>query len=145
MPRSAPPGPSPVPPRRGMFAFEHRAAPLLPTQDFLRRMLLSFALGALVIGGSLAIGMWGYHSLEGLGMLDSFINASMILSGMGPLWSPRTDGGKLFAGLYALYSGLAVLAVAGVIFAPVVHRVMHRFHIDEIEQPPIVKPESELE
>jgi hypothetical protein len=63
--------------------------------------------------------------------MDSFVNASMILSGMGPLWSPRTDWGKLFAGLYALYSGLAVLAVAGLIFAPLIHRLLHRFHADE--------------
>ena len=79
---------------------------------------------------SLAIGMAGYHGYEGLPWIDAFLNASMILSGMGPLLQPATTGGKLFAGFYALYSGLAVLLIAGVIFGPVVHRFLHRFHIE---------------
>jgi hypothetical protein len=120
--------------KRGWFYLEQRALPVMPWPAFLRRMLVSLAIGALVIGASLAIGMLGYHWTEGLGGMDSFINAAMILSGMGPLWSPVTDGGKLFAGLYALYSGLAVLAVAGVIFAPLVHRMLHRFHADDNDQ-----------
>ena len=119
---------------RGWFYLEHRRAAVLPLSDFLRRMLVSLALGAVVIGASLAVGMLGYHWTEGLGGMDSFINAAMILSGMGPLWSPKTDPGKLFGGLYALYSGLAVLAVAGVILAPLVHRMLHRFHADEPDQ-----------
>lgn len=88
-------------------------------------------MGTVVVGVSLALGMAGYHYFEGLGALDSFINAAMILSGMGPLWSPQTDAGKLFAGSYALYSGLAVLAVAGLLLAPMIHRLLHRFHLDE--------------
>jgi hypothetical protein len=116
--------------RRPLFYLEHRRAAVLPLPDFLRRMLVSLALGFGVIGASLAVGMLGYHWTEGLDGMDSFINAAMILSGMGPLWDPATSGGKLFAGLYALYSGLAVLAVAGVIFAPLVHRMLHRFHAD---------------
>jgi hypothetical protein len=74
--------------------------------------------------------MAGYHGYEGLPWIDAFLNASMILSGMGPLMQPATTGGKLFAGIYALYSGLAVLVIAGVIFGPVVHRFLHRFHIE---------------
>jgi hypothetical protein len=66
--------------------------------------------------------------------MDSFLNASMILGGMGPIWSPQTDAGKIFAGLYALYSGLAVLAIVGVMFAPAVHRFLHRFHADTADQ-----------
>ena len=79
---------------------------------------------------SLVVGMAGYHGYEGISWLDAFLNASMILSGMGPLLQPATTGGKLFAGFYALYSGLAVLVIAGVIFGPVVHRFLHRFHLE---------------
>lgn len=117
--------------KRSLLRFEGRKSSLLPWPDFIRRVLASVALGAVVIGGSLAVGMLGYHAFEGLGAMDSFLNAAMILSGMGPLWSPHTDGGKLFAGLYALYSGLAVLVVAGLLFAPMIHRLLHRFHADE--------------
>ena len=94
-------------------------------------MLLSAFIGLVLVLLSLALGMWGYHALEGLGWLDSFLNASMILSGMGPLWSPHTDAGKLFAGCYALYSGITVLAVAGITFAPLVHRLLHAFHAED--------------
>ncbi len=114
-----------------LFGFEKRHHALLSWPAFVRRMLRSAAIGLLLVLVSLAVGMIGYHALEGLGWLDSFLNASMILSGMGPLWSPRSDGGKLFAGIYALYSGLAVLAIAGVTFAPMVHRLLHSFHADE--------------
>jgi len=74
--------------------------------------------------------MLGYHWLEGMPWIDAFANAAMILSGMGPLEPLKTNGGKLFAGLYAIYSGLAVILIAGVVFAPVVHRFLHRFHLD---------------
>jgi hypothetical protein len=79
---------------------------------------------------SLAIGMLGYHYFEQLAWLDSFLNAAMLLGGMGPIEQPATSAGKLFAGMYALYCGLAVIVVASVIFAPVVHRVFHRFHLE---------------
>jgi len=84
-----------------------------------------------MVGASLAIGMSGYAWTESLGWLDAFLNAAMILSGMGPVNVPQTVAGKLFAGFYALYSGFAVLAIAAVMFAPVIHRVLHRFHIEE--------------
>ncbi len=74
--------------------------------------------------------MAGYAWFEHLGWLDAFLNAAMILGGMGPVNLPQTAGGKIFAGLYALYSGLAVLIVAGIVFAPLLHRLMHRFHWD---------------
>ena len=121
--------------KRSLLRFEGRKHSLLPWPDFILRVLASIGLGAIVIGGSLGLGMLGYHFFEGLGAMDSFLNAAMILSGMGPLWSPQTDAGKLFAGLYALYSGLAVLVVAGLLFAPMVHRLLHRFHADEGDQP----------
>jgi Co/Zn/Cd efflux system component len=84
-----------------------------------------------VIAASLAIGMAGYHGLERLSWLDSFLNAAMLLGGMGPLAVLQTDAGKLFAGCYALYCGLVVIAVAGIVLAPVAHRVLHRFHLEE--------------
>ena len=79
---------------------------------------------------SLGLGMAGYHYLEKLAWLDAFVNAALILSGMGPLGPLQTTGGKLFAGIYALYSGLALIAVTGIIFAPIVHRLLHRFHME---------------
>jgi hypothetical protein len=87
-----------------------------------------------IIAVSLLVGMAGYHLLEHLGWVDAFLNASMLLGGMGPVDAPKSSGGKLFAGLYALYCGLAVLAVAGIVLAPVVHRFLHRFHHDSKEQ-----------
>ena len=114
-----------------LFRFEKHHHRLLAWPAFLRRMLLSAAIGLVLVLFSLAIGMLGYHAYEGLGWLDSFLNAAMILSGMGPLWSPHSEAGKLFAGLYALYSGLAVLAIAGVTFAPLIHRLLHAFHADD--------------
>lgn len=112
--------------------FEHRHQPLLPRRVFLARLGKSLLFGLALVAASLGAGMAGFHSFEPpMGWLDSFLNASMLLSGMGPLDHPQTDGGKLFAGLYALYSGLAVLAIAGITFAPLVHRVLHRFHLEE--------------
>lgn len=116
-----------------MLRFEHRSEPLLPWPQFLRRLVRSGIAGLVLIAVSLAIGMLGYHFLEGLSALDSFENAAMILSGMGPLWQPVTPLGKLFAGTYALYSGLAVLVIAGIAFAPVVHRFLHRLHVDDAD------------
>ena len=81
-------------------------------------------------GASLVVGMWGYWYFEGLTWLDAFLNAAMLLGGMGPLESPRTTGGKIFAGGYALYSGMVVLVAAGVLLAPVLHRFLHRFHLE---------------
>ena len=88
-------------------------------------------MGVLLVIASLVAGMAGYHYFEGLGLVDSFENAAMILSGMGPLESPQTTKGKIFAGIYALYSGLAVIAIAGVMFAPVVHRLLHVLHAED--------------
>ena len=96
----------------------------------------STVIGAGLIVVSLAIGMIGYRRLMGMSWIDAFVNASMILSGMGPLADPQTSGAKLFAGLYALFSGLAVLAIAGVVFAPVVHRFLHYLHADEDDAEP---------
>lgn len=111
--------------------FERRRERLAPPEVYRRRLFTSGSVGLGLIAVSLAVGIWGYWGLEGLGFVDAFLNASMILSGMGPLFNPQTTGGKLFAGFYALYSGFAVLAIAAIMFAPVLHRVMHRFHLEE--------------
>ena len=113
--------------------FERRHEPVLPWPAFFWRLAGSTVIGAGLVAVSLAIGMFGYHRAMGLPWIDAFLNASMILSGMGPLHNPATAGGKVFCALYALYSGFAVLAIAGILFAPVVHRVFHRFHIDEAD------------
>ena len=84
----------------------------------------------MLVLGSLLIGMAGYEYFEGLGWRDAFLNAAMLLGGMGPIETHLTPGGKLFAGLYALYAGLVFLLVAGLLFAPVFHRILHRFHWD---------------
>jgi hypothetical protein len=111
--------------------YEHRRTRPLPWPAFLRRMARHFGMAAGVVGGSLILGMAGYRYFEALSWLDAFLNAAMLLGGMGPVNVPQTPGGKLFAGLYALFAGLVFLGVAGILFAPVVHRVLHRLHWEE--------------
>jgi len=111
--------------------YEHVSQPVAELPRFLHRQLRSLGLGGALIFVSLGVGMLGYHSIVGLGWVDSYENAAMILSGMGPLVAPANTAGKIFAGSYALYSGIAVLAFAGVIAAPLVHRFLHRLHADE--------------
>jgi hypothetical protein len=110
--------------------YEHHSEPLLPMGRFLARLASNAAAALLLIGCSLATGMFGYHVLERLSWIDAFLNASMLLGGMGPVNGPVTWGGKLFAGVYALYCGFVVLVVAGLLLAPVLHRVLHRLHAE---------------
>lgn len=110
--------------------YEHRSQPVIPAHQFLIRLARSGIISLSFIAVSLFIGMVGYRLLEGLSWIDAFLNAAMLLGGMGPVESPVTFGGKLFAGLYALYCGLAVILVAGVMIAPIAHRVLHRFHME---------------
>jgi hypothetical protein len=111
-------------------------APLPPRHTFLRRLGKSAVIGATIVLASLVIGIFGYHYFEGQSWLDAFDNAAMILSGMGPLGDLHTRAGKLFAGFYALYSGLALILIVGIVFAPVVHRFLHRFHLELGRQKP---------
>ena len=111
--------------------YESKTHPPIPRELFLKRVLLHVAGAAVLLFGSLMCGMVGYEYYEGLPWRDAFLNSAMLLGGMGPVDAPRTDGGKLFAGLYALYAGLVFLVVVALIFAPIVHRIMHRFHWQE--------------
>ena len=114
-----------------LLDYESRTQPLASVQRYALRIAASFFIALLLIGGSLFAGMWGYAHFEGMRWLDAFLNASMILSGMGPADQLKTDGGKLFAGCYALYSGLVIVLASGIVLAPIVHRILHRFHVDE--------------
>ncbi len=114
--------------------FEHVSRPVLPRQQFLSRLMRAVLLGIGLIALSLAIGMAGYrYFFPALDWADAFANAAMILSGMGPLAVPDTTGAKIFSGCYAIYSGLMLVMSAGVVFAPVVHRFLHKLHADEDE------------
>ena len=114
--------------------FEHRSKPLLPRRKFYHRLARSAAIALTVVTSSLVIGMAGYHVFENLGWIDAFANAAMILSGMGPLGELKTSGGKIFAGCYALFSGVAFLTSVGVVFAPIFHRFLHKFHLESAKE-----------
>ena len=103
---------------------------LMPRHLFYRRVARSALIAWLLIGGSLGIGVLGYHFAAGLGWLDSLLNASMILTGMGPVDPVTSPAGKWFASAYALFSGVAFLTIVAVLLAPVVHRFLHRFHLE---------------
>jgi hypothetical protein len=113
-----------------LFKFDHMSEPVASHAEFLGRMTVNLIAATVIIGLALAGGMYGYHTLEGLSWLDSFLNASMLLGGMGPVDAMHTDAGKLFAGGYALACGLLFVLVAGVVLAPVLHRVLHALHVD---------------
>lgn len=110
--------------------YESRQHPPLSRARFLRRWLTHGLLALFLLLVSLALGMAGYMGFEQLAWRDAFLNAAMLLGGMGPVDAPHSDAGKLFAGLYALYAGLVFIASAGLIVAPLAHRVMHSFHWD---------------
>jgi hypothetical protein len=114
-----------------LFHYERRGQRLMDPRHFAGRMLAHAAVAAALIVISLFIGMAGYVHFEHLAWIDAFLNAAMLLGGMGPVDAPRTGGGKLFAGFYALFAGLVFLAAAGVAVVPIIHRILHRFHWDE--------------
>jgi hypothetical protein len=114
--------------------FEHRHQGLLPRAAFMRRQA-RFTLVALgIIAGSLLMGMIGYRVFEGLSWVDAFLNAAMLMGGMGPLAPLTTTAGKIFAGCYALYCGLVLLISVGIFAAPLFHRFLHRFHLELDEE-----------
>ena len=111
--------------------FEHHREPLLPVRQFAWRVVKHCIMATTVTIGALAVGMEGYHAFAGIGWIDSFLNASMILGGMGPVNELNSNGAKLFAGCYALFAGLAFIGVVGIILIPIVHRFLHALHIDD--------------
>ena len=112
----------------------HRIRPLLPCKTYYSRVARSAGIAVGILAGSLGIGMVGYHGFENLNWLDSFLNASMILAGMGPANELHTAGGKVFAGCYAIFSGIIFLGMTAVLMAPIAHRFLHRMHL-EIQTP----------
>lgn len=110
--------------------FEHRQQKPIPFSTFLVRQAQYLFSAFLLLAIGLGIGVIGYHEFESMSWLDAFLNAAMILGGMGPVDVLHTQAGKLFAGLYALFSGLMFLVAAGLFFSPLVHRLLHKFHFE---------------
>jgi hypothetical protein len=110
--------------------YEHHKQPLASRRVFARRLMRNGVLGGGLILVALGIGVLGYHFLEGLSWIDALLNASMILGGMGPVNALQTVAGKLFASIYALFSGVVFIAAMGILAAPIFHRFLHRFHLE---------------
>jgi len=108
--------------------YEPRKTRPIPSRHFIRRLVLHFGVSSALVLLSLLLGMFGYEAFEHLEWRDAFLNAAMLLGGMGPVNIPRTPGGKLFAGAYALYAGLVFLVAIAIVIAPVFHRLLHKFH-----------------
>lgn len=113
--------------------FERRGQPLALRRKFLARMGVAIGLWVFLTAAGLAIGIAGYAFFEGMSLVDAFVNAAMILSGMGPMGELKTTAGKVFAGLYAMLSGLIIIIATGFVLAPIFHRVLHRFHVETTE------------
>jgi hypothetical protein len=111
--------------------FESRHQRVIPRRHFMLRMLLCAALASVIAGVALAVGIIGYHELAGLAWIDALHNASMILGGMGPVAEMKSDAAKYFSSAYALFCGLVFISIVALTLAPVLHRILHRFHIDE--------------
>ena len=111
--------------------FERKEERLAPAGVFIRRLAASIAVAGLLAAFALFVGVAGYHWLGGLGWVDSLLNASMILGGMGPVDTLHDSAAKVFASAYALFSGLVFIAVMGITLSPAAHRMLHKFHLDE--------------
>jgi len=113
--------------------FDHHHHKLAPFRVFVNRVAWSLIIALGMTAVALSIGISGYHWIAGLGWIDAFLEASMILGGEGPINPPRTNGAKIFASLYALFSGVMFIAILGFVISPIVHRMLHKFHLDEDE------------
>lgn len=111
--------------------FEHHRQPLAPVPVFVKRMAVCLAIALGLLVAAIFIGMVGYREFAGLDWVDAFLNAAMILTGMGPVSPLISTTAKLFAGIYAIFSGLVFLTMMGIVLAPVLHRVMHKFHLSD--------------
>ena len=118
-----------LPTPQGTAHVRERLDALAPPPVFARQVVRHAATAMTLVAFSLLLGMTGYHALEGLPWIDAFVNAAMLLGGMGPVDPLHTTAGKLFAGCYALYCGLVVIVAASLLLAPFVHRLLHRFHL----------------
>jgi hypothetical protein len=120
-----------MPPRGlSVIRFERRGQPVASRRKFLVRMLIAIGLWMVLTMTGLAIGIAGYAAFEGMSFVDAYVNAAMILSGMGPLGELKTTAGKVFAGSYAILSGLIIVIATGFVLAPIFHRILHRFHVE---------------
>ena len=117
--------------KHSWWTYERRGDALAPPRRFIKRMFGALGIALIVIAFGLSVGILGYRFIAGFNWIDSLLEASMILGGMGPVQELHSDSAKVFASVYALFSGLIVLALMGIMLAPVVHRVMHKFHVDE--------------
>ena len=111
--------------------YESKRQPLISRKRFHHRMVQHGGIAMLLVTGSLGIGMVGYRMFENLPWLDALLNTAMLLGGMGPVDPPKTAGGKIFASAFALYAGLLFIVTAALLFTPVLHRLMHRFHVED--------------
>ena len=114
---------------------EGKYQPLAPLRVFYSRLVQCFLLTVVIVAVSVTLGAFGYHYFGGLSWLDAFLNASMILTGMGPVDKMETQAGKLFSMFYCLYSGIAFLSLVAIILTPIYHRFLHRFNLDEEGRP----------
>ena len=114
-----------------LFQYEHRGQHPLDRRYFVGRMLAHLAVAVAVLAVSLLLGIAGYVGFEHLTWTDAFLNAAMLLGGMGPVNAPQTESGKIFAGFYALFAGLVLLVAAGVVMTPLIHRLLHHFQFEE--------------
>lgn len=118
-----------------LFRFEHRATPLAPPGVFLGRLARSTLFASAMILIALVIGIAGYMQTEHMSLLEAYLNAAMLLGGMGPVDQLNTDAGKFFAGTYALFCGLLIVIASGVVLAPILHRVLHALHVERDGDP----------
>jgi fumarate reductase subunit D len=115
--------------------YEHRSEKLLPRRKFYARVVRHGLAAVVTLTVCVGIGMAGYHYFEGMGWVDSYTNATMILSGMGPLDPIKTLAGRIFAGTYALFSGVAFLTTVGFFLLPALHRLLHKIHLESRKPP----------
>src|SRR5271156_3052255 len=123
-------------PLRGLSVtrFERRGQPLASRRKFLIRMFIAIGLWIVLTIVGLAIGVAGYAGFEGMSFVDAYVNAAMILSGMGPIGELKTTAGKIFAGSYAIFSGLIIVIASGFVLAPIFHRILHHFHVETTKE-----------
>jgi hypothetical protein len=115
-------------------SLEHSSQPVISRRRFIRRMLIVIGLWLALTAIGLVVGVTGYAKFEGMSLVDAYVNAAMILSGMGPVGELKTTAGKIFAGTYAIFSGLIIIIATGFLLAPIFHRVLHRFHVESTHE-----------